>query len=113
MSAELTLEGIEILDPERLPDVRIKLARSDVLVFPASDDLLKITARLAGIQRDIQHAGAGRFDDGHISRDACFGELLRKRLTNHFGAGDAVYAREQEGQFRVEVRIPAVTGASA
>jgi LytS/YehU family sensor histidine kinase len=33
-------------------------------------------------------------------------ELLRKRLTNQYGATDAVYAREQEGQFRVEVRIP-------
>ena len=40
-------------------------------------------------------------------------ELLRKRLTNHFGAIDAVYAQEREGQFRVEVRIPAVTGAHA
>ena len=35
-------------------------------------------------------------------------ELLRKRLTNQYGASDAVYAREQEGQFRVEVRIPVV-----
>jgi two-component system, LytTR family, sensor histidine kinase AlgZ len=33
-------------------------------------------------------------------------ELLRKRLTNQYGATDAVYAREQDGQFRVEVRIP-------
>jgi two-component system, LytTR family, sensor histidine kinase AlgZ len=40
-------------------------------------------------------------------------ELLRKRLTNHFGAVDAVYAQEREGHFRVEVRIPAVTGAHA
>ena len=40
-------------------------------------------------------------------------ELLRKRLTNHFGAVDAVYAREEEGRFRVEVRIPAVTPAFA
>jgi hypothetical protein len=38
-------------------------------------------------------------------------ELLRKRLTNQYGASDAVYAQEQSGQFRVEVRIPAVTGA--
>ena len=37
-------------------------------------------------------------------------ELLRKRLTNQYGATDAVYAQEREGQFRVEVRIPAVTG---
>ena len=35
-------------------------------------------------------------------------ELLRKRLTNQYGASDAVYAQEQDGQFRVEVRIPAV-----
>jgi hypothetical protein len=40
-------------------------------------------------------------------------ELLRKRLTNHYGATDAVYAQEQEGQFRVEVRIPVVGGAPA
>jgi LytS/YehU family sensor histidine kinase len=40
-------------------------------------------------------------------------ELLRKRLTNHYGAGDAVYAQEQEGHFRVELRIPVVTGARA
>ena len=40
-------------------------------------------------------------------------ELLRKRLTNQYGASDAVYAQEQEGQFRVEVRIPIVTEASA
>ena len=40
-------------------------------------------------------------------------ELLRKRLTNQYGASDAVFAQEQEGQFRVEVRIPIVTGASA
>jgi hypothetical protein len=38
-------------------------------------------------------------------------ELLRKRLTNQYGASDAVHAREQEGRFRVEVRIPAVTQA--
>jgi two-component system sensor histidine kinase AlgZ len=36
-------------------------------------------------------------------------ELLRKRLTSQYGASDAVHAREQEGRFRVEVRIPAVT----
>ncbi len=40
-------------------------------------------------------------------------ELLRKRLTNQYGASDAVYAQEQSGQFRVEVRIPAVTEATA
>ena len=40
-------------------------------------------------------------------------ELLRKRLTNHYGAGDAVYAQEQEGHFRVELRIPAFAKASA
>src|SRR5688572_1491574 len=40
-------------------------------------------------------------------------DLLRKRLTNHYGAGDAVYAQEQEGHFRVELRIPVVTGARA
>ena len=36
-------------------------------------------------------------------------ELLRKRLSNQYGSLDAVHAREQEGRFRVEVRIPAVT----
>jgi LytS/YehU family sensor histidine kinase len=40
-------------------------------------------------------------------------ELLRRRLTNQYGASDAVYAREQEGHFLVEVRIPTVTEASA
>ena len=40
-------------------------------------------------------------------------ELLRKRLTNQYGASDAVYAQEQEGQFKVEVRIPILTEASA
>ena len=40
-------------------------------------------------------------------------ELLRKRLTNHYGAADAVFAHEQSGQFRVEVRIPVVTGVPA
>jgi len=35
-------------------------------------------------------------------------QLLRKRLINQYGASDAVYAQEQEGHFRVEVRIPAV-----
>ena len=40
-------------------------------------------------------------------------ELLRKRLTNQYGATDAVYAQEREGAFRVEVRIPAVTGVPA
>ena len=39
-------------------------------------------------------------------------ELLRKRLTNQFGASDAVYAQEQEGRFRVEVRIPAVSASA-
>ena len=38
-------------------------------------------------------------------------DLLRKRLANQFGALDAVHAAEQEGSFRVEVRIPAVTAA--
>ena len=38
-------------------------------------------------------------------------ELLRKRLTNHYGDVEAVFAQEQSGQFRVEVRIPAVTEA--
>ena len=37
-------------------------------------------------------------------------ELLRKRLTNQYRDADPVYAQEQSGQFRVEVRIPAVTG---
>jgi hypothetical protein len=40
-------------------------------------------------------------------------ELLRKRLTNQYGTADAVYAQEQAGQFRVEVRIPIVTEVSA
>ena len=40
-------------------------------------------------------------------------ELLRKRLTNQYGDADAVFAREQAGQFRVELRIPAVTEAPA
>lgn len=40
-------------------------------------------------------------------------ELLRKRLTNQYGASDAVYAREQEGQFKVEVRIPVKTEVPA
>ncbi len=40
-------------------------------------------------------------------------ELLRKRLTNQYGATDAVYAQEREGAFRVEIRIPAVTGVPA
>jgi hypothetical protein len=40
-------------------------------------------------------------------------ELLRKRLTNQYGASDAFYAQEREGQFRVEIRIPVVTGAPA
>ena len=38
-------------------------------------------------------------------------DLLRKRLANQFGAHDAVHAAEQEGSFKVEVRIPAVTAA--
>jgi LytS/YehU family sensor histidine kinase len=40
-------------------------------------------------------------------------ELLRKRLTNQYGTSDAVFAQEQEGQFKVEVRIPIVTEVSA
>jgi len=40
-------------------------------------------------------------------------ELLRKRLVNQYGSPDAVSAREQAGRFSVEVRIPAVTEASA
>jgi hypothetical protein len=40
-------------------------------------------------------------------------QLLRKRLTNQYGATDAVFAREEEGQFRVEVRIPASAEAPA
>ena len=40
-------------------------------------------------------------------------DLLRKRLTNQYNATDAVYAREQEGLFRVEVRIPVATRATA
>jgi hypothetical protein len=39
-------------------------------------------------------------------------ELLRQRLTNQYGAADAVYAREQDGQFRVEVRIPAILAST-
>jgi two-component system, LytTR family, sensor histidine kinase AlgZ len=38
-------------------------------------------------------------------------ELLRNRLTNQYGVTDAVFAREDSGRFRVEVRIPAVTEA--
>jgi LytS/YehU family sensor histidine kinase len=38
-------------------------------------------------------------------------ELLRKRLTNQFGVYEAVQAKEESGQFRVEVRMPAVTAA--
>ncbi len=38
-------------------------------------------------------------------------ELLRNRLTTQFGAYDAVQAAELSGQFRVEVRLPAVTPA--
>ncbi len=40
-------------------------------------------------------------------------ELLRKRLTNQYGATDALYAQEQSGRFRVEVRIPVVTEVPA
>ena len=40
-------------------------------------------------------------------------QLLRQRLTNQYGAADAVYAQEQSGHFRVEVRIPARTEAAA
>jgi sensor histidine kinase YesM len=38
-------------------------------------------------------------------------ELLRKRLTTQCGVYDAVRATEQDGHFRVEVRMPAVTTA--
>lgn len=38
-------------------------------------------------------------------------ELLKKRLVTQFGAYDAVQAAEGGGYFRVEVRIPALTGA--
>jgi LytS/YehU family sensor histidine kinase len=38
-------------------------------------------------------------------------DLLRKRLTTQCGAYDAVQASEQDGHFRVEVRMPAVTTA--
>ena len=38
-------------------------------------------------------------------------ELLRNRLANQYGVADAVFAREQDGRFRVEVRMPAVTEA--
>lgn len=40
-------------------------------------------------------------------------ELLRKRLINQYGATDAVYAQEQDGRFRVEIRIPVVTEVPA
>jgi hypothetical protein len=40
-------------------------------------------------------------------------EVLRRRLTNQYGAADSVYAQERDGQFRVEVRIPVAAGASA
>jgi hypothetical protein len=36
-------------------------------------------------------------------------ELLRRRLTTQFGIYDAVHAAESLGQFKVEVRLPAVT----
>jgi LytS/YehU family sensor histidine kinase len=35
-------------------------------------------------------------------------ELLRDRLAKHYGVSDAVYAREESGRFRIEVRIPAL-----
>jgi sensor histidine kinase YesM len=38
-------------------------------------------------------------------------DLLRKRLTTQCGAYDAVRASEEDGHFRVEVRMPAVTTA--
>jgi hypothetical protein len=38
-------------------------------------------------------------------------QLLKNRLTAQFGAYEAVSAAEREGQFRVEVRLPAVTAA--
>ena len=40
-------------------------------------------------------------------------ELLRDRLRSQYGTPDAVYAREESGRFRVEVRIPAVTRAAS
>ena len=40
-------------------------------------------------------------------------ELLRDRLANQYGAADAVFAREDAGRFRIEVRIPAVTSLDA
>jgi LytS/YehU family sensor histidine kinase len=38
-------------------------------------------------------------------------ELLRDRLASQYGSADAVFAREDDGRFRIEVRIPAVTTA--
>jgi hypothetical protein len=38
-------------------------------------------------------------------------ELLRDRLASQYGAADAVFAREDSGRFRIEVRLPAVTSA--
>ncbi len=35
-------------------------------------------------------------------------ELLRDRLAKQYGVADAVYAREEAGRFRIEVRIPAL-----
>ena len=40
-------------------------------------------------------------------------ELLRKRLVNQYGSVDAVYAHEQSGHFRVELRIPVATEVPA
>src|SRR5687767_7574416 len=40
-------------------------------------------------------------------------DLLRKRLTSQYGATDAVFAQEQAGHFRVEIRIPVVTEVPA
>jgi two-component system, LytTR family, sensor histidine kinase AlgZ len=39
-------------------------------------------------------------------------DLLRKRLSTQYGTSQAVVAREQEGRFLVEVRMPAVTAAA-
>ena len=39
--------------------------------------------------------------------------LLRKRLSSQYGVTDAVYAQEQAGHFRVEIRIPVVTEVPA
>jgi LytS/YehU family sensor histidine kinase len=38
-------------------------------------------------------------------------DLLRQRLVTQFGSYEAVQAREEGGQFRVEVRIPFTAAA--